>query len=293
MTQKVFMTYNESSKCHQTKSQNIPPPKNKHPELTSRSSKHLLGEPGTGRLFQASGLWKPVKDRRIDRRPMADRAGPPKSGGSTLNESYYNVIDTHGNMYMKWPHGSRNACSKKLKMLEIKKIHVDEKVCFWFERSFSFNFTAATFFGWRVGPSLQLHLPWSELKWFFRKKNRSFQAILKSLNLSRVFVEAIWSDVVISQNFPSANGFFQSALKLDTAAKWIWNNWLTLPREWRKFHPHQQPSIAIHSLKSLEGLAKKSWRDICSWKHLQWSTPEGPERDQHHWDQNRWSRSRG
>ena len=38
-----------------TKSQNNPL-KKKHPELRSRSSKHLLGEPGTGRLFQASGL---------------------------------------------------------------------------------------------------------------------------------------------------------------------------------------------------------------------------------------------
>jgi len=37
----------------------------------------LLGEPGTGRLFQASGLWKPVKDSSIDRRPMA----VPKVGG--------------------------------------------------------------------------------------------------------------------------------------------------------------------------------------------------------------------
>lgn len=267
--------------------------------MTSRSSKHLLGEPGTGRLFQASGLWKPVKDRRIDRRPMADRAGPPKSGGSTLNESYYNVIDTHGNMYMKWPHGSRNACSKKLKMLEIKKIHVIKRFAFGLNAVFLPTSLLQLFLddGLAQGRLLQLHLPWSELKWHFRKKNRSFQAILKSLNLSRFC--GSFSECRHSQKFPRANGFFQSALKLDTAANHfvclsIWNNWrLTLPGEWRKFHPHQQPSIAIHSLKSLEGLAKKSWRDICSWKHLQWSTPEGPERDQHHWHQNRWSRSRG
>ena len=56
-------------------------PKKKHPTVHLSSSKHLLGEPGTGRLFQASGLWKPVKDRRIDRRPMADRTDRPKVGG--------------------------------------------------------------------------------------------------------------------------------------------------------------------------------------------------------------------